>query len=275
MAPSHWGAGVPRGWRAPDFEVPRDDALPFLVEHWYLATRTTRYMMVRRFREVLTHAAIAPGQRVLDLGCGWAYGTLWAREMGARVSGIDLGLDQLRWARHALADGGGLGLANANARSLPFRDATFDRAVSVEMMEHVFRPDRPAVLAEIARVIKPGGRIAISTPNAASPIEAAKRLAVRWPALRRRLPAACFPEAADDAGAYHPYRYHHPITRDELAHGIEAAGFRVLGTRRFLWVLKTTPDALLGAGRGLEALAEALPLVNRLGATTLVWAERR
>src|SRR5262249_44220714 len=163
---------------------------PFLVEHWYLGPPVCRYMIVRRFREVLVHADLAPGQRVLDLGCGWAYGTNWARARGCIVSGIDLGMDQLRWARRAFDAGAGLGLANANAKALPFRSASFDRAFSVEMMEHVFRPDREAVLAEIARVLKPGGRIALSTPNSASPIEAAKRVAVRWPALRRALPSS-------------------------------------------------------------------------------------
>ena len=48
----------------------------------------------------------------------------------------------------------------------------------------------------------------------------------------------------------------------------------MLGARRFLWVMKTMPDGLYGVGRAGEALAEALPLVNRMGATTLVWAEK-
>lgn len=265
----------PARWAEPRPEIADRRDLPFLVEHWYLGTRTTRYMMVRRFREVLAHADLAPGQRVLDLGCGWAYGTLWARELGCRVTGIDLGFDQLGWACRSLPQGATLGLTQANAKELPFRDATFDRAVSVEMMEHVFRPDRERVFVEIARVLKPGGRVALSTPNSSSPIELAKRLVMRWPALRRRLPSACFPEAADDAGSYHPYRYHHPLGRPELTARLEAAGFRVLGSRRFLWVVKTLPDALLAAGSAAERVAEAVPLVNRLGATTLVWAERR
>jgi SAM-dependent methyltransferase len=259
----------------PEIEVRGREGLPFLVEHWYLGPRTRRYMIVRRFREVLERADLAPGQRVLDLGCGWAYGTLWARAVGCTVAGVDLGMDQLRWARQALADGATLGLTNANARALPFRDRSFDRAFSVEMMEHVFRPDREAVLAEIARVLKPGGRLALSTPNPASPIEAAKRLAVRWPALRRRLPSSCFPEAADDAGAYHPYRYHHPLPLAELRERLARAGFAVEGARRFLFVAKTLPPALLAAGRAAEAIAERLPLLNRLGATTLIWATRR
>jgi len=188
---------------------------------------------------------------------------------------VDLGMDQLRWARRALDDGATLGLTNANAKALPFRDASFDRAFSVEMMEHVFRPDREAVLAEIARVLKPGGRLALSTPNPSSPIEAAKRLAIRWPALRRALPSSCFPDAADDAGSYHPYRYHHPLTLAELRARLTRAGFAVEGARRFLFVAKTLPSFLLGMGRAAETVAERTPLVTRLGATTLIWGTRR
>ena len=259
----------------PDLRITRGEGLPFLVEHWYLGSPVRRHMMVRRFREVLRRAELAPGQRVLDVGCGWAYGTHWARTLGCSVCGVDLAHDQLAWAVRGLPDGRGLGLAQANARELPFRAGAFDRVVSVETMEHVFRPDRPAVYAELARVLKPGGRLALSTPNPASPIEFAKRLAVRWPALRRRLPSSCFPEAADDLATYHPYRYHHPVTPRELVAGLAASGFEVLGMSRFLWVPKTLPGALLGAGRALEGGLEAVPLVRRLGATTLVWAARR
>jgi SAM-dependent methyltransferase len=231
-------------------------------------------MVERRFREVLEHADLEAGHSVLDLGCGWAFGTLWAQRTGCRVAAVDLGLDQLRWARGTLDRERALGLTQANARALPFRDRTFDRAVSVEMMEHVFRPDRPRVLAEIARVLKPGGRLALSTPNAVSPIELVKRLAVRWPALRRALPSSCFPEATDDESGYDPYRYHHPLGLEELARGLEGSGFKVEGAKRFLWVLKTLPDALLGLGRAAEAAGEALPGIRRFGATTLVWATR-
>jgi SAM-dependent methyltransferase len=266
---------VAAGPREPTLDIPGRAGLPFLVEHWYLGSRTRRYMMVRRFREVIAAADLRPGHAVLDLGCGWAYGTHWARTLGCAVTGIDLGLDQLAWARGALPDAARLRLVQANAKRLPYRDASFDRAISVEMMEHVFRPDRDAVLAEIARVVKPGGRVAISTPNPSSPIELVKRAAVGLPALRRALPSSCFPEAGDDAATYHPYRYHHPLPGAELAGRLAAAGFEVAGARRFLWVMKTTPDPLLGPARVIEALAEALPLANRMGATTLVWAVRR
>jgi 2-polyprenyl-3-methyl-5-hydroxy-6-metoxy-1,4-benzoquinol methylase len=262
--------------RLPGHEIviERRGDLPFLVEHWYLGSRTQRYMMVRRFREVLEHAALEPGLRVLDVGCGWAYGSHWAHALGCEVCGIDLAHDQLSWARRELPDGARLGLTQANAKALPFRGGAFDRVFSVETMEHVFRPDRPAVYAELARVLKRGGRLALSTPNPSSPIEVGKRLAVRWPALRRALPSACFPEATDELESYHPYRYHHPILPAEIVSGLTGTGFEVLGTTRFLWVPKTLPDLLLGAGRLAERGFEALPLLQRMGATTLVWAER-
>jgi ubiquinone/menaquinone biosynthesis C-methylase UbiE len=259
----------------PVLEVGRDGELPYLVEHWYLASRTRRYMIVRRIREVLERAGFRRGDRVLDLGPGWSLGPLWASRSGARAIGVDLGLDQLRWAQRALNRRREFALVQANAKALPFRDRSFDAIVSVEMMEHVFRPDRPRVLSEAARVLKPGGAIAISTPNAHSPVELLKSLAVRWPALRRRLPSGCFPEAADDPESYHPYRYHHPIAAAELAQGLAQAGFEVRGSRRFLWVVKTLPDALLAGARAVERVAEALPLVQRLGATTLIWGIKR
>ena len=260
---------------APEPEIADRTGLPYLVEHWYLGSATRRHMIVRRIREVFERAGFRPGDRLLDMGPGWAFGPYWATRAGARVTGIDLGLDQLQWAQRGLNGDRRFGLVNGNAGALPFRDRAFDAVVSVEMMEHVFRPDRPRVLAEAARVLKPGGTIVLSTPNAHSPIEVAKALLTNWPALRRMLPSSCYPEAADDRGTYHPYRYHHPLTQRDLAAGLAAAGFEVRGVRRFMWVFKTLPAALLPVGRGVERLAEALPLVRRLGATPLIWGVRR
>jgi len=259
----------------PEITVRDREDLPYLVEHWYLASATKRHMIVRRIREVFERAGFQSGDRVLDLGPGWAFGPMWASQLGGRITGIDLGLDQLQWAQRHFNAEHRFALVHGNAKELPFPDRAFDAIVSVEMMEHVFRPDRPFVLREAARVIKPGGTIAISTPNAHSPIEQVKVLATRWPALRRMLPSSCYPEATDDSTTYHPYRYHHPIAVRDLVAGLDEAGFTVRGARQFMWVFKTLPDGLLPVGRALESLAEALPLVNRLGATTLVWGVRR
>ena len=78
----------------------------------------------------------------------------------------------------------------------------------------------------------------------------------------------------DDRGAYHPYRYHHPLGALELKSGLETAGFRVEGMKSFLWLMKTMPDLLLGAGQAAERVAESTSVFRRFGATTLIWATR-
>ena len=122
------------------------------------------------------------------------------------------------------------------------------------------------------------GTICVSVASTGRPASRRAALvaatAVRWPALRRRLPSSCFPEAADEAAAYHPYRYHHPLPLAELNERLTRAGFAVEGALRFLFVAKTTPSFLLPAARAAEGIAERLPLARRLGATTLIWATR-
>ena len=49
----------------------------------------------------------------------------------------------------------------------------------------------------------------------------------------------------------------------------------LLGSRQFLWVMKTLPDALLGVGQALEKSVEFMPGITRWGATNLIWAEKR
>ena len=103
------------------------------------------------------------GMDVLDCGCGpgsISVGLAAAVAPGS-VTGIDLEESQLAMARETAS---GLGLANvtfenADARNLPYEDAQFDAVFSHAMLEHL--PDPVLVLAEMRRVLKPGGLVAI------------------------------------------------------------------------------------------------------------------
>ena len=103
------------------------------------------------------------GRLVLDAGCG---GGLVARELaaaGAIVVGVDRSLGSLGVARRAVGDRGRFGPAQGRLERLPFTTGSFDAVVAADVLEHL--PDLPAAVAELARVLAPGGSFLFDTVN--------------------------------------------------------------------------------------------------------------
>jgi SAM-dependent methyltransferase len=111
---------------------------------------------------LVRHARIGGSDRVLDVGCGTGVAAITAARLGARVSGLDLTPALLDRAReNALIAQVDVEWREGDAEALPFEDAAFDAVVS--QFGHMFAP-RPAVaLAEMLRVLKPGGTVAFAT----------------------------------------------------------------------------------------------------------------
>ena len=106
-------------------------------------------------REAVRAVAAHPGDLVLDLGCGTGrLGGLLATR--CRVVGVDVSGEMLRLARRAA---GRVLPVQGSAFHLPFRDAAFDRAVSGFVLRNL--DDLPAAFEELARVLAPGGTIAL------------------------------------------------------------------------------------------------------------------
>ena len=108
-------------------------------------------------------AGIRPGQTLLDVACGTGVVAVTAGRLGARVTGLDLTPELLEQARD---NGRRAGLAEAvwkegDAESLPFPDASFDAVLS--QFGHMFAPRPEQAVAEMLRVLKPGGRLAFAT----------------------------------------------------------------------------------------------------------------
>src|SRR4051812_44487303 len=106
------------------------------------------------FRDVTRH--FAPTAKLLDVGCG----TGWLAEHFSDYTGIDGSPDAVAAAK---AKGRSILLGNVN-EPLPFKDATFDGVVLKDLLEHVGDP--VAVVRETQRVLKPGGRVFASSPDA-------------------------------------------------------------------------------------------------------------
>ncbi|MFQ5775082.1 MAG: class I SAM-dependent methyltransferase [Kiloniellaceae bacterium] len=118
--------------------------------------------VVAQRRDVLEALDLTPGERVLDVGSGpglLAYDMAAAVGPEGRVRGIDLSEDMLAMSRARCAEHPWAEFEPADAAKLPYPDGGFDAAVSTQVYEYV--PDIPAALAELYRVLRPGGRAVI------------------------------------------------------------------------------------------------------------------
>jgi ubiquinone/menaquinone biosynthesis C-methylase UbiE len=109
---------------------------------------------------IVGSAGIGSDDMVLDVACGTGNATLPAARRGARVTGLDLTPKLLRDARaHAEAEGLEVEWVEGDAEALPFDDSSFDVVVST--FGCMFAPRHEVAAHEIARVLRPGGRIGI------------------------------------------------------------------------------------------------------------------
>jgi ubiquinone/menaquinone biosynthesis C-methylase UbiE len=123
-------------------------------------------------RDAGTHAAFAlshlrPGMRLLDCGCGPGTITVGLARAVApgSVVGVDMSEGQVAAARRTAADAGvdNAEFVAAEAGALPFPDAGFDVVFAHALLEHLPRPDR--TLREFRRVLRPGGLLAVASPD--------------------------------------------------------------------------------------------------------------
>jgi SAM-dependent methyltransferase len=110
---------------------------------------------------VVAALAVEPGTRVLDVACGTGGVALRAARAGADVVGIDISSDQLEKARRAAHDERlEIRFDEGDCQELPYGDAEFDAVASV--FGAIFAPDHQRTASELARVCRPGGRLALT-----------------------------------------------------------------------------------------------------------------
>ena len=116
---------------------------------------------------LVERAAVAPGERVLDVACGTGVVTRAAAECagsGGHVAGIDLNPGMIAVARSlAPAAGAAIEWHEASAHALPFRNSHFDVVLCQQGLQ--FFPDKALALREMRRVLRHGGRLALSVWN--------------------------------------------------------------------------------------------------------------
>ncbi len=118
------------------------------------------------------------GKRVLDYGCGSGYGTARIATSAAKVVGVDVADDAIAHARGNFG-GGNLSFATIDPSApLAFEDASFDVVLSFQVFEHV--NDTARYLSEIRRVLVPGGKLLLVTPDRGTRLLPWQRPWNRW-----------------------------------------------------------------------------------------------
>lgn len=113
--------------------------------------------------QLVKFAGIAPGEHVLDVGTGTGVVAITAARAGALVKGLDLTPELLEQAREnaRIAGTDEIEWTEGDAEHLPYPDGSFD--VVLSQFGHMFAPRPDVVVAQMRRVLKPGGRIALAT----------------------------------------------------------------------------------------------------------------
>ena len=115
---------------------------------------------------------VEPGMRLLDVGCGQGRHSYEAFRRGAHVTAFDMNAADLAEVDTMLramelenqqGQGATAEVVEGDARRMPFADGAFDRVIASEILEHI--PEDEQVMAEIVRVTRPGGLVAVTVPR--------------------------------------------------------------------------------------------------------------
>lgn len=193
-----------------------------------------------------------PGQRVLDVGCGSGVFAQHLAAQGCEVLGIDANREAVDYARRRFA-GGRLSFLHGYLDELDLPPASFDAATCLEIVEHVEPFQVAELFAGLHRVLRPEGRLLLTTPNYRGLWPAVEWLADRFAATARM-----------DADQ-HVNRYH----RARLRTSLEAGGFAIDRLRTYSTFSPFVSALWQRAGRWAARLEHAvdLPFGNLLVVT--------
>lgn len=107
----------------------------------------------------LERAALTPGSRILDAGCGASIFPVYLARHGHRVSALDLETADRLGGAHGVQ----VGYIRGDLTALPLASGSFDAVFCVSVVEHLPEKRIPAAIAELRRVLRPGGRLLLTT----------------------------------------------------------------------------------------------------------------
>jgi SAM-dependent methyltransferase len=212
---------------------------------------------------------VGPGDRVLDMGCGGGRHAFALYRRGADVVALDMDPAELKDVAGMFAAmrqedevpaGASASAVRGNAYALPFDDDSFDRIIAAEVLEHL--PDDERAMAELARVLKPGGQVAVTVPrwgpeklcwalsDAYHEVEGGHVRIYRGSQLLERLTAA----GLEPTGDHHAHGLHAPYWWLKCAVGVDDTDNPLVRAyhRLLVWDMMSAPTLTRVAERLLN-----------------------
>lgn len=220
---------------------------------WNWESPSGRRRAERRAELFIDRGGLGPGRRALELGCGTGVFLEKTARSGATILGLDLSEDLLAKARTRLSGFSNLELDQGNAERMPYPNADFDTVYGSSVLHHL---NLDAALAEIHRVLKPGGRTVFAEPNIVNP-----QVAVMF---HLHLTKKYFGVSADEM-AFSRFRARAALLR---------AGFRDVRVAPMDFLHPSLPEAWLDTVARLGSFLERVPLVREIGGSLFLEARR-
>jgi len=220
---------------------------------WNWDSASGRRRAARRADLLAENADLRPGRRALELGCGTGIFLEKVAARGASVTGIDLSADLLARCAARVKGTATVRLVRGNAMRMPFPDGAFDAVYGSSILHHL---DLGAALSEVARVLRPGGRMAFAEPNILNP-----QVAVMF---KLGLTKRYFGVSPDEMA----------FTRFRAAAAARRAGLAEVEVRPFDFLHPATPPALIAAVERLGRTVERVPLAREIAGSMLIAARR-
>lgn len=133
--------------------------------------------LIHDFAMAASILGASPDDLILDLGAGACWNAEWLQRLNLRPVSVDISLDMLRMGRSRLLQSGPARAVAGDLERLPFRNASFDKAICLNALHHVPRMD--AALQEVSRVLRPTGMAVFSEPGKGHAHEPASVAAMR------------------------------------------------------------------------------------------------
>jgi len=203
----------------------------------------------RRAELFVEHAALGPGRRALELGCGTGVFLEKVARSGALLCGIDLSIDLLDKARDRVAALANVRLTRGDAERMPFPDGGFDAVYGSSILHHL---SLERAMREVFRVLRPGGEAVFAEPNILNP-----QVAVMF---RLGLAKKYWGVSPDEMA----------FSRFRARRALEDLGFRDVSVRPFDFLHPSVPPRWIGAVSRLGRALEAAPLLREIAGSMLI-----